>query len=76
MGPGSFSSLCVQEGDGVAGPWSLSSDTSRLAASSSRPWVTCFSLGLSCPIKRNDDIQESLWYRDQVFLKSQTVTSS
>lgn len=53
MGPGSFSSLCVQEGDGVAGPWSLESDTSRLAAaSSSRPLGNLLLLGLSCPIKR------------------------
>lgn len=53
MGPSSFSSLRVQEGDGVAGQWSLESDTPRFAAaSSSKRLGNLLLLGFSCPIKR------------------------
>lgn len=52
MGPGSFSSLRVQAGDGVAGP-SLESDSPTFAAASgSKPLGNLLLLGLSCPIKR------------------------
>ena len=53
MGPGSFSSLRVQEGDGVAGPWSLESNTPRFAAASgNKPLGNLLLLGFPCPIKQ------------------------
>lgn len=53
MGPGGFLSLRVQEGDGVAGPWSLESNTSRFAAASgSKPLGNLLLLGFPCLIKQ------------------------
>ena len=68
MGPGSFSSLGVQEGDGVAG-LSLESDTPRFAAASSSKPRGNLLLQTGMMVSRRA-------YGIGIKLKSQTVASS